>query len=48
MGGLHYIKRKGVEGLIAKAAKKLKKYTKEGCPVCLSMNLQQVALDAEY
>ena len=43
-----YIKRKGIEGLIARTTRKLKKHTKEGCPVCISMGLQEAALDAEY
>jgi len=43
-----HIKRKGVESLIAKATKKLRRHTKENCPVCISMNLQQAVLDAEF
>ena len=42
-----HIKRKGVESLIIKATKKLRKHSKENCPVCLSMGLQQAMLDAE-
>jgi phospholipid transport system substrate-binding protein len=41
------VKRKGISGLITKATKKLRKHSKENCPVCLSMGLQQAVLDAE-
>jgi len=42
-----HVKRKGIESLIAKATRKLRRHSKENCPVCLSMGLQQAALDAE-
>ncbi len=42
-----HIKRKGIESLIAKATRKLRKHSKENCPVCLSMGLQQAVLDAQ-
>ena len=39
-----HIKRKGIEGLLAKASKKLKKHVGEHCPVCLAMNLKKAVL----
>ncbi len=38
------IKRKGIEGLMAKASKKLRKHTSENCPVCIAMNFKKSML----
>ena len=39
-----HVKRKGIESLIAKASKKLKKHVGEDCPVCIAMNLKKSVL----
>ncbi|SHN89930.1 hypothetical protein BHECKSOX_79 [Bathymodiolus heckerae thiotrophic gill symbiont] len=38
------IKQKGIEGLIAKASKKLRKHSAESCPVCIAMNFKKSIL----
>ena len=39
-----HIKRKGIESLIAKASKTLRKHTEESCPVCIAMKLKKSVL----
>lgn len=41
-----HIKRKGVESLIAKASKTLRKHTEESCPVCIAMKLKKSVVAA--
>ncbi len=41
------IKRKGIEGLIAKASKKIRKHNPESCPVCIAMRFKKSMLSAE-
>ncbi len=41
-----HIKRKGIESLIAKASKTLRKHTEESCPVCIAMKLKKSVVAA--
>ncbi len=42
-----HIKRKGIESLIVKASKKLKRHTESECPVCIAMNFNKSVLVAQ-
>ncbi len=42
-----HIKRKGVESLIAKASKKLKRHTESECPVCIAMKFKKSMLNTQ-